>query len=83
MRKQSWGHGAGSCPNSHPTALLKQSALTISLTHETGYESRPPEVKLGKVVSDLLGCLAVKMTGDTLFPVTQEVNQLVKLSDTF
>lgn len=41
-------------PNLQPTVLLKHSALTISLTHGTGYESHPPEVKLGKVVSGLL-----------------------------
>lgn len=56
----------------------------FSLTSGTEYESHPPEVRLGKVVSGLLRAVDVlfaKMMGDTLFPDTQEIRQLVQPSD--
>lgn len=73
-------------PYPHPTALSQQGTLIISLTHGTRYESHPPEVKLGKVVSGLLrgvDVLFAEMTGNALFPGTQETRRLVQPSDTF
>lgn len=70
--------------NHSPHPHLLPYTLTISLSRGTGYERHPLEVNLGKVVSGLLRSVDVlfaKLTDNTLFPGTQEIRELVQLSE--
>lgn len=83
--KQSWAMSqACHMINHSPHPHLLPYTLTISLSHGTGYERHPLEVNIGKVVSGLLRSVDVlfaKLTDNTLFPGTQEIRELVQLSE--